>query len=257
MGLDEGAARKRPFTTRRDVEHLHNRVNMRRKRKGSRDWFGGVQHQRIGRVNIKVQFARDIGGYATPREPTDIFQNVLKPGEIVQVTQGGRAVKPGIEVKRLNRGPTSAEIHPIAANFDRPVRVAAMQDKLFGRLVDRLFDQSAGKGQAPLFPDLSCLNRACRYQVFAQACGNLAHTQLFQQAQRGIIDSVQSGFAQRFIGPTGLPRRAGVHLWFCSPFCQTVAAPGSSGSVFLPCHPAPLIGFRGIAPAELAETPSP
>ena len=94
MRLEERAGREGAVAAGNDVEHPHDRRHMLGQGEGGGDRFGRVAYQRVSGVDVQRERVGHIGGHAAAREPADICQPVLQPGEIVQVAQRRGPVEP-------------------------------------------------------------------------------------------------------------------------------------------------------------------
>jgi len=81
--LHKRALGEHAITTRRNVEHLDDRVDVLCHRERGRHGFCGVSHQCVCSVHIQIQDIGNIRRDAAAREPRHIRQRVLQSRKIV------------------------------------------------------------------------------------------------------------------------------------------------------------------------------
>ena len=177
-------------------------------REGRGDGLGGVLEQGVERVDVEVVVVRHIRGDTVSGVPAHVLQRVLQPREVVQVLQGRRAVETRINVQGLHRRAACAEVDGITAHGDRPCRIASVQGKDLGRGVDGFLDQRSREQEPPARVSL----RAASQQRLGQIVRHLAHAQLFEQAQRRVVDRHHVSLGERPVRTAGLAGWAGVNL---------------------------------------------
>ena len=88
MRLEEGARGKGPGAARRDIQHLDDGRDMLRDGKCGGDRLCRVADQRIGCVDVEIEHLGHVGRDTAAREPRDVGEPVLQPGEIMEIGQG-------------------------------------------------------------------------------------------------------------------------------------------------------------------------
>ena len=77
-------------------------------------------------------------------------------------------------------------MHFVAADLNRAFRVAAMQGKGLGRLINGFFDQRWWEKNPPL----AIVGSADSQQICMQPGRHLADTQFFEQVERSVINAL-------------------------------------------------------------------
>ena len=171
VGFKERLSRKFTVTTRHDIEHFHNWINVSRECECCCDGFARVFHQRIGGGHIEFERIGYIRRNTAAREPGDIVERVLQTGEIMQITQGRGTIEPSVQIQCVHCSTASAKVDVFATDVDGTRRVAAMQRKALRGSRNRVLNQCARQTNAAI----SKVRCASRNQIIPKPSRDFAH----------------------------------------------------------------------------------
>jgi hypothetical protein len=148
MGLAERFFGKLAGAAGDGVEHVDDRIDVFADGEIGAHRFLRATHQAIGGVDIELEDIGHIGGDAATRKPGYVRQRIDETGEVRQILQCRWPVEVCIQVERLYRGATGAEVNAVSADLEAVIFVAAVKNEGLAGAVDDVFDHISRKTES-------------------------------------------------------------------------------------------------------------